>query len=239
MKKQVIIREYNFSDADLYTWSTERLHYAKRDAAEFERSGFGQYQLEAFEHLCRRFASIPADDELLGQQMNTTAAKDQAREALLKAIRSVMVRVRSVYSPRSGHYRKFGTTKLAAMDDPKLLLCGLRVGRVAERMQEYLIDSGLVQEHIDEVKRCAKAFEQALHNKHDKVADRDIAVERRVELGNQLYQELILLSNIGKDIWNNKDRARYEQYVLYESNNEQKKARKEREQESEDSSESL
>jgi hypothetical protein len=51
-------------------------------------------------------------------------------------------------------------------------------------------------------------------------------VERRVEKGNKLYEELITLCNIGKDIWAEKDPVRYENYCIYESNNEQKKARK-------------
>jgi len=49
-----------------------------------------------------------------------------------------------------------------------------------------------------------------------------------VEQGNKLYDELILLCNIGKDIWAEKDVVRYEKYVLYESNNDQKIARKKR-----------
>ncbi len=45
----------------------------------------------------------------------------------------------------------------------------------------------------------------------------------------KLYQELIVLCNIGKDIWVEKDLAKYENYTIYESNNEQKKARKAKE----------
>ena len=43
-----------------------------------------------------------------------------------------------------------------------------------------------------------------------------------------MYREFIVLCNIGKDIWVDKDAVKYEQYVIYESNNDQKKARKER-----------
>jgi len=48
-------------------------------------------------------------------------------------------------------------------------------------------------------------------------------------VGNKLYDELIVLCNIGKDIWAEKDMTKYEQYTIYESNNDQKIARKVRE----------
>ena len=67
--------------------------------------------------------------------------------------------------------------------------------------------------------------ETALNIQQDKVADRDIAVERRTEQGNKLYEELITLCNIGKDIWAETDPVKYENYCIYESNNDQKKAK--------------
>jgi hypothetical protein len=39
---------------------------------------------------------------------------------------------------------------------------------------------------------------------------------------------MVVLCNIGKDIWAEKDPVRYEQYCVYESNNDQKIARKEK-----------
>jgi hypothetical protein len=71
-------------------------------------------------------------------------------------------------------------------------------------------------------------FENALNIQQDKIADRDISVERRIEQGNKLYMELIVLCNIGKDIWAEKDPSKYESYTIYESNNDQKIARKEK-----------
>jgi len=72
-------------------------------------------------------------------------------------------------------------------------------------------------------------FENALNIQQDKVADRDIAVERRIDQGNLIYEELVVLCNIGKDIWVETDLAKYENYTIYDSNNDQKIARKERE----------
>ena len=75
-------------------------------------------------------------------------------------------------------------------------------------------------------KTPTQAFENALNIQQDRVADRDIAVERRVDMGNLIYQEMVTLCDIGKDIWAETDLAKYENYAIYESNNDQKKIRK-------------
>ena len=112
------------------------------------------------------------------------------------------------------------------MTDAQLLFCARRVVRVARQQIDFLEEVGVNENILGKITAAAQEFENALNLQQDKVADRDIGVERRVEQGNIIYDELIKLCNIGKDIWDNKDKAKYELYCLYESNNEQKKARK-------------
>ncbi len=229
MKKQTIGREYNFPDADLYAQCRERIQYIKRDSKEFEGYAYNALKVDNFEHLCIQFADLPDDDELIGNQMEATNKKNTAKEKLKTSVRSIMTRVSARYHSKSGHYRKFGTLKMNDMTDAKLLLCGRRVVRVSNKLLDFLHDTGLNQQHIDTVQRAAAAFENAIHIQQDKVSDRDIAVEKRIDMGNQLYQELVLVCNIGKDIWAESNKSMYENYTIYESNNDQKKARKERE----------
>lgn len=228
MKKQSINRKYNFPDSDLYVQCKERLQYVRRDQKEFESYAYTTAKVDQFERLCKLFSDQPDDDELIGNQMEATNKKNDTKEQLKTAIRSVMTRVASKYPTRSGHYRKFGTVKMNDMSDPKLLLCGRRVVRVANKLLDFLAETGLRQIHIDAVQQAAGAFENAIHIQQDKIADRDIAVEKRIDLGNQLYDELVLICNIGKDIWAESNKTKYEHYTIYESNNDQKKARKKR-----------
>lgn len=229
MKKQAVTRDYNFSDSDLYAQAAERLQYLRRDAKEFAAYGYEKSKIDAYEALCKRLSEQTSDDELVGEQMLATQKKNDAAERLKTAIRSVMTRVASKYPINGGHYRKFGTTKMNDMNDPKLLLCGRRVARVAEKLLDFLAETGLKQTHIDNLRQAANEFENALNVQQDKVSDRDIAVEARVEIANELYNEMVLVCNIGKDIWAETNKTKYENYTIYESNNDQKKARKEKE----------
>jgi len=228
MKKQSVHRKYNFPDADLYLQCMERIKYAKRDQEHFKRYGFDLNRLKAFLNNCEKFRSLPDDDELIGDQMITTDKKYAAAEKLKTAIRSLMTRVAMKFNNRTGRYRKFGTAKMGDMTDAQLIFCGRRVIRVARQQIDFLADVGVNEKVIKRIVDAVQEFERAVNIQQDKVADRDISVEHRIEMGNKLYDELITLSNIGKDIWVEKDTVKYENYCIYESNNEQKKARKQR-----------
>ncbi len=222
MKKQVGHRKYNFPDADLYLMCMETIKSASKDMAAFVSYGYDKSRLKTFQKSCDKFRSMPDDDELVGDQMIVTDKKKAAAEKLKTAIRSVMTRVSIKYGNRSGRYRKFGTAKMGDMTDAQLLFCGRRVARVARAQIDFLTEVGVNEKNITRVTEACRNFENALNIQHDKVSDRDIAVENRIDQGNKIYDELIVLCNIGKDIYAATDRVKYDFYTIYESNNEQK-----------------
>jgi len=204
----------------------DSIRFAKRDIEQFKGYGYDLHRLKGFLNRCEKFAGLPDDDELLGDQMIVTDKKYEASERLKGAIRGVMTRVRMKYSNRTGRYRKFGTAKMGDMTDAQLLFCGRRVIRVARAQIDFLAGPGLNENVLKKVADACQVFETAMNVQQDKVADRDIAVESRVDLGNLLYDEFVRVCEIGKDIWAETDKAKYENYAIYESNNEQKKIAK-------------
>lgn len=226
MKKQHVNRNYNAQDAELYQWCQEALRLAYRDQAAFQQYGYSMERAQKLKIMCDAFQQLPDDDEMVGDQMIATEKKNTAADALRTAIRSVMTRVAMKYHDKTGRYRKFGTSKLGDMSDPQLLFCGRRVVRVARAQIDFLADVGINEQLLQRVSEACSTFETALNIQQDRVHDRDIAVERRMEQGNKVYSELVVLCDIGKDIWATRDRVKYEQYRLYESNNDQKKQRK-------------
>lgn len=226
MKKQDGHRKHNYPDADLYLQCMEHIRYAHRDIEQFEKYGYGVERLKKFLAMTERFRELPDDDELVGDQMILTEKKYKAAENLKHAIRSLMTRVEMKFNNRTGRYRKFGASKLGDMTDAQLIFCARRTIRVARQQFDFLSDVGVNENILGRISTACQEFENAVNLQQDKVADRDIGVERRMENGNEIYDELVVLCNIGKDIWLHQDAAKYENYCLYESNNDQKKARK-------------
>ncbi len=227
MKKQAVQRKHNFPDADLYMICLDSIRLALEDLKQFQTYGYDALRLKTFKSKCDQFKELPDDDELLGDQMILTEKKASYGENLKASIRSLMTRVSTKFGNRSGRYRKFGASKLGDMTDAQLVFCGRRVVRVARQQLDFLDDVGVNENVLKRISTATQEFEASVNRKLDRVSDRDIGVELRVIKGNDLYEELVILCNIGKDIWRESDKARYEQYCLYESNNDQKIARKE------------
>ncbi|EJF51864.1 hypothetical protein SapgrDRAFT_0105 [Saprospira grandis DSM 2844] len=217
MKKQSVFRAYNYSDAQLFEQAMELLIQLKEDQKEFAQYGILSGHIAAFEQLVKDFSDIPTDEELMGEQMVATEKKQDAATEVRRLIRGIMNRVGQKYHSKSGRYRKFGTSKLSDMSDPKLYLCAKRVIRVGQQSLAHLEDVGLNQPQLDELHRANQAFELALHIKADRVSDRDISVENRVILGNRLYEQMLKMGQVGKDIWQGVNTAKYERYCTYES----------------------
>lgn len=228
MKKQATQRLFNCPDAELYRWCVEAIRNAHRDLDLFQQYGYGAERLKAFKAMCDQFHALPDDDEMVGDQMIVTEKKYQAADKLRTAIRSMMTRVAMKFHDKTGRYRKFGTAKLGDMSDAQLLFCGRRVARVARQQLDFLADVGVNENLIGRVLDACAEFENAMNIQQDRVHDRDIAVERRMLQGNKLHAELVVLCDIGKDIWASRDRVKYDQYCIYESNNDEKIARKAR-----------
>ncbi len=228
MKKQASHRKHNYPDADLHLQVMERLRYAHRDLEYFEQYNYDVERMKKLKALADRFRDLPDDDELVGEQMILSEKKYKASADLQASIRSLMTRVKLKINNRSGRYRKFGATKLGDLTDAQLIFCARRVVRVARQQIDFLDDVGVNEKVLHRITDACQIFENAVNLQQDKVADRDIGVERRVDFGNELYDELVVLCNIGKDIWADTDKLKYENYCLYESNNDQKIARKER-----------
>ena len=227
MRKQGFHRKYNFPDADLYAMIVERLKHAQRDLKELKEFGISMTKLKGIQSRALQFYNLPNDDELVGIQMVVTDKKYDKANILKSGIRAIMTRVAMKYGQRSGRYRTYGTAKMSDMTDAQLLFCGRRVARVGRKQLTLLAETGLNENALMSVQKAASDFEKSMNIQQDKVAERDIAVEKRVILGNKIYDDLVLLSDIGKSIWDNKNKTYYEQYAIYESNNEQKKKRKE------------
>ncbi len=228
MKKQAGHRKHNYPDADLYLQCVEKIRFAHRDLEQFQQYGYDIERLKKFKAMTDRFRDFPDDDELLGDQMILTEKKYKAAEKLRASIRSLMTRVEVKFSIKSGRYRKFGAGRIGDLSDAGLIFCARRVVRVARQQIDFLVDVGVNENALGRIVEAAQEFENAVNIQQDKVADRDIGVERRMDYGNEIYDELVTLCNIGKDIWDNLDATKYENYCLYESNADQKRARKER-----------
>ena len=215
MKKKEVVRNYKFSDGRLVTIVDEKVAYMRRDAAEFEGYGIKANMVDALESDSNKFSDSATDVELVADQTEVTAAKDNMAARLQEAIRGVMSRVVLKYAVESSKYKKFGTEALSQQSDAELLVIAARVFRVGTGMLADLEGNGLTAQMLDDVNALRNDLEQELIDMHLKIADRDIEQESRVEAGNAIYATLIKYTNTGQSIWKTSNVAKYNDYVVY------------------------
>lgn len=215
MKKQEVIRLYNFSDGTLVTKGLEKAAFMLRDQAQFETYGITTALIEELRDSLNVFATRITDVEALGDQSQVTLNKDLKAEEIRTSIRSVMARAELKFGVNSPKYKKFGTEELARQTDAELHITAKRVVRVATEYLDLLSDTGLIQAQLDAITAMDEEFTTLLVDLKIEIGNRDIEQEDRVEAGNVIYNTLVKYTNIGQNIWETNDVAKFNDYVLY------------------------
>ncbi|SFF81925.1 hypothetical protein [Sunxiuqinia elliptica] len=217
MRKKTVTVNFNIALSALYTFAMAKIGFMLRDLVEFIKYGVTEEKLNALKAMLTDFANIPTDDELVGVQVSATQEKDEAAIQLRDAIAEIMQRVENKFGAQSGNYRKFGVSGVSDLDGGKLSYVTRRVHRVAETMLPQLESEGLTPELLTELNSRLDTYEQALSKQEDAIADRDIATENRVEKANEIYALLVKYCNTGKQIWEDTNQAKYNDYIIYDT----------------------
>ncbi|MGQ7871235.1 hypothetical protein [Sunxiuqinia sp. sy24] len=217
MRKKTVTVNFNIALSALYTFAMTKIGFMMRDLLEFIKYGVTEEKLNALKAMLTDFANIPTDDELVGVQVSATQEKDEAAIQLRDAIAEIMQRVENKFGAQSGNYRKFGVSGVSDLDGGKLSYVARRVHRVAGTMLPQLESEGLTPEILAELNSRVDTYEQALSSQEDAIADRDIATENRVERANEIYALLAKYCNTGKQIWEDTNEAKYNDYIIYDT----------------------
>ena len=215
MKKKEAVRLYKFSDATLVTKSLEKIAYMKRDETEFDKYNITAVKREALKSEVEAFSELETDVEALQDQVERTELKDKKAEEIRVNVREVMSSVELVYAVDSAKYKKFGTESLSRQTDSELLITAKRVVRVGTEMLPVLSDHGLTAIEMAKITDLANEFMDLIVDQHLEIGERDIKQEDRVEAGNAIYSILIKYTNLGQAIWIDKDTAKHNDYVMY------------------------
>ncbi len=189
----------------------------QRDMEEFSNYGYSMETASQLDGQINAFEELPTDEELEGDTMIATEKKNEVANETRELVRKIMVRVQSKFGKRSAYYKKFGASSLSRLTDEKLIRTARRVARVATIYQEELIQTGLQQQHIDVLKNKADEFDLNLEEQDDAVADREIGTLLRVRTAEDIYNQISMICDTGKEIWKGRNEAKYNDYVIYDT----------------------
>jgi hypothetical protein len=213
MPKAPETRKYSFSDATLKQRGDSVVACLVRDAQDFLVRGVTVEDRTGLEGLIGSFDDFTTDDELLGEVTTATEAKNGFRQNLETQIRLVRG-IAQVFYQGKGAYRKFGFDGMTQLSDDKLHRLSKRVSRVLVDHTAELLPAGLTPAVVTHLTTLSTSFDDAIDTLDEKIKLRDIATQERVINGNILYVELSRICNIGKNIYQDVNEAKYNDYVL-------------------------
>ena len=214
MPRREEIRRYRMSDARLVQLTDSVRQSAQRDAAELLNYGVTAATITALEAARDAFADNPTDEELSGDLVIATQAKNAQKLELQRQVRQISDRARIKFGEADGRFRKFGVELLTRQGDDELIRTAKRVVRVATGLLPELTSEGLTAIMIAELGATADTFDNLVDAQDEAFKNRDIAVDERISLGNTLYDLLVNLAAKGKLCWEDVNEAKYNDYIL-------------------------
>ena len=211
--------KFSFSYEELFQKSYNLVSFMERDLVEFEKLNLGNEQLEAFQSTVETSTSIPLDEELAGDVMLRTSAKQMLAESLKEAMKAILFKAELKWGKNDAKYRQFRVGSISQMKDLELSFRVKIVARIAEKFLNELSTQGLTIEEIQDLNQMQEYFVVAMERIYFSQAIRDIATQARVIQSNKLYDDFRRIRLVGKTIWYGKDEARYNDYADLISHN--------------------
>lgn len=214
-KKKESQRVYSFSDAFLKQLADQLLANVERDKQEFAERAFNAEKQRTIQKLVQDFEALASDDFLEGIKMTTTEAKNEARDATEKGVRTLFVMAENAFGTDAGKYKTFGDSGLTRLSDEQAVRNARGAVKAARLYFRDLEKEGLTEDFLANVEKQTAILDDAIDEQMKAVRDRNIAVEERITVGNALYAELVKLCNTGKDIFYSVNEAKYNDYIIY------------------------
>lgn len=215
MSQREIQRTYRHTDADFIQLSDSIQDSLTRDLPELTSYGITIDTINDLKATRDAFSDTPVDELLSGMMMMATRDKDVKREEILQHIRQIGNRARIHFGEDSAIFRRFGMSMLSRNNDLELYRTARIVALVATEYLTPLAPTGLTAGMITELETATIEYNNLLDLKQLAVSNRDLAVENRIELGNELHEKLKKLAAQGKLCWEYTNEALYNDYILY------------------------
>lgn len=214
MKPKVDLK-FNFSIARLKQLADNMLLLIDRDIIQFTDRGFTPAKRAAFIAQISLVDSIRSDEEMEGVRMTAIQLRNQSRNELEIAMRTVINMVQTKFADYSGKQLEFGLFDLSRQTDDELMRNARKMKRSSVKYLSELADEGLTNAKITQLETLENTFDAKIDQAIFAEKDRNTITEIRHIEANKLYDLLMNYADKGKAIWADASEAKYNDYIIY------------------------
>ncbi|GAB7088810.1 hypothetical protein [Marinifilum fragile] len=188
-----------------------------RDVAEFVKFGYEETIPTQVADKTKQFKDILPDMYWEGQKTLKTNAKDECRSTLVGLLGEVTFKAKLALGSGSKEYATFRFSGVDRKTDNELVAYAKHVCQTAEFFKEPLSKRNVTPELITQTTDATIALDDAIDAQAEAISIREQKSVERLAMGNELYELIVELCEVGKRIWEHKNEAFYNDYVLYAS----------------------
>jgi hypothetical protein len=188
-----------------------------RDTIEFVKFGYEETIPAKVAEKTIQFKAVLPDMYWEGQKTLKTNAKDECRSNLVGLLGEIAFKSKLALGNGSKEYATFRFSGVDRKTDNELVAYAKHVCQTAEFFMKDLSKRNVTPELITQTIDATTALDDAIDAQAEAISVREQKSVERLALGNELYDLIVELCEVGKRIWEHKNEAFYNDYVLYAS----------------------
>ena len=217
MSVTVFKRNYRMTDSELCLLASNFNFILERDLSDMIPFGLSQLKIDGLKAKGDAFEVYHTDEYSRGMQGIATEDKDITTLQLKDAIWQMAWRIETKWGKDSKQYRLLGFNEIYNQPDDSILRIGRHVHDILTQLQPQLVELGLTTEALEDYLELTNTYETALNDKQTAVVERDDNAQVRINMGNELYKEIVTYAELGKKLYGRTNPAKYNDYVIYDS----------------------
>ncbi len=216
MSNKKLKSNLRFTYVELEDYALNLISNVQRDIVYFSRYGIGEVELDVLKDKLQAFKSMPSDEEMQTGRTLISKRKNSIIRELIKVLRDIQLRVQSVIGKNSPQFLEFKLHNLSALKDQNLLNEAYRIVDFIKQNPGILRKRAYTQDDFVHFKSVIRKLEKALSDYRKATERRRRNALKRKAAAQEVYGEVVDLSDIGKTIWKMEDNSvKYSHYVLY------------------------
>ena len=217
MAIESVNRKYTLTDSELSMFTSNLCVAMESDLADLAEFGVTQDNIDDLKDLGDDFEEFPTDEVLVAYITGATESKDAKAAEIKEQIRDMVARCQMKWGANSWQEKTLAVTGFNNFTDDKLLVASRRVHTQMTEFLPELASTGLTLEILNALATLNESFESAMTTVKKKIVEREKKTVERINLGNELYDEVVKYCEIGKRVYAMSNPAKYNQYIIYTS----------------------
>lgn len=217
MAASEIILKFNFSYGELLAQALEKQTYLTRDLTDLTPRGVTAAKMTAFDGLIAAFRNTTEDGVMQALLSGAVDKRDALQDAMMVKIRDVAGVASLVLGAQSAEYRTFQYADINELSPAEFLI---RADSICDRADIYaaqLTTRGITPAMITAIRNDFPTFQTFIKDVDTAKGNRDVNTQNRRTVANTLYSEIVVLAEIAKVYYQDRDEARYNDYIIYSS----------------------